>query len=235
MKRLLLLLGIVAGSMHANSQEIFLRANKLYENKEYKQALELYEQLENKGAAVWHNMGNCSYCLKQNAQALVYWHRAQKNAPKSIVASAQQAIKKVNALLELDNKDTITERVERSVKHIPTIALQFLFLMSWCVLMALIIWSYCSKTYRLLLLALLNVVLIGSLNYKKYTLEDSISAIVCADEACLRVGPGTEYPVIASLKKGTEIKIHNKQKDWCKVRFENLTGWAEHNEAVSIV
>ncbi|BDC34842.1 hypothetical protein Noda2021_08000 [Candidatus Dependentiae bacterium Noda2021] len=235
MKKLIMVVSIISGSLYANSQELFLRANKLYETKNYHQALELYEQIENKGAAVWHNMGNCSYCLQQNAQALLYWRRAQKNAPKAIVDSAQQAIEKVNTLLEINAQDSSKERIERSIKNIPLILLQLLFLLSWCVLMGLFIWSYCSKTYRLLILALFNVILVGSLNYKKYTLDDSLSAIVCADEACVRVGPGTEYPVIASLKKGTELKIHNKQKEWCKVRFENLTGWAEHNEAVSIV
>lgn len=226
---------LVTGSLGANNQEIFLRANKLYEHKEFQKALDLYEQIDNKGAAVWHNMANCCYCLKNNTQALVYWRRAQKNASKKIFESAQHGITKVNALLEIDHKDTLKERMDRAVKNMPGLLLQMFFLLSWAIFLLLIIWSYCSKTHRLLLLALFNVLLVGSLNYKKYTLDDTVSAIVCTDQACLRVGPGTEYPVIASLKKGTEITVRNKQKKWCKVRFENLCGWAEQNEAVSIV
>jgi hypothetical protein len=59
----------------ATDQETFLQANNAYSKKDFKQALYLYQHIENKGAAVWFNMGNCWYYLEQYAEALLksFW------------------------------------------------------------------------------------------------------------------------------------------------------------------
>src|ERR1700722_3305000 len=65
---------------NGNNQEIFLRAHKLYEQKEIEQAYALYQSIENKGSAVWYNMGNCNYKLGKFLEAYACWHQAKKNA-----------------------------------------------------------------------------------------------------------------------------------------------------------
>ena len=52
-------------------KESFLQANVVYAQEEFKQALYVYQRIDNKGAAVWFNMGNCWYHLKQYVDALL--------------------------------------------------------------------------------------------------------------------------------------------------------------------
>ena len=71
--------------LHAGSQEeIFLRANKLYQQHKFQDALTLYNTLSHKGPAVWENIGNCAYYLEDYSHAIAYWYRAQRyiNSPQ---------------------------------------------------------------------------------------------------------------------------------------------------------
>jgi len=59
--------------------EIYNRANTLYTNKEYFEALELYLELENRGVqnpALYYNLANTYFKLGMNGYAVLYYERA---------------------------------------------------------------------------------------------------------------------------------------------------------------
>lgn len=66
----------------STSQELFLQGNEYYKQKEYAKALSHYEKIPNKGAAVWHNMGNSAYKNGNTVHAQLYWKRATKQSEK---------------------------------------------------------------------------------------------------------------------------------------------------------
>jgi tetratricopeptide (TPR) repeat protein len=62
------------------AEELFLRGNKYYAEKDYNNALETYDMIDQKGCAVLYNMGNCYYRQENYPYALVYWARAEIGA-----------------------------------------------------------------------------------------------------------------------------------------------------------
>ena len=56
------------------------------------------------------------------------------------------------------------------------------------------------------------------------TTTQGTPAIVRADRSNLRAGPGTDYPIVGSLAKGSPIRIIRQQADWLKVTVPNSNG-----------
>ncbi len=55
---------------------------------------------------------------------------------------------------------------------------------------------------------------------------------ITTDNANVRTGPGTNYPVSMELFKGYPLKVEKKEGDWYRVSdFEKDTGWV-HNSIV---
>ena len=83
LKKMLLFLGIILCGMSLraeNFEEIFLRANEAYHEKEFQKALSLYDTIYPKSSVVYYNMGNCWYRLGNNLEALLCWRKAEHNA-----------------------------------------------------------------------------------------------------------------------------------------------------------
>src|SRR5437016_1843564 len=64
----------------ASEEELFLRANKYYAEKDYNNALQTYDMISKKGSAVLYNMGNCYFHQQDYPYALVHWSRAEVGA-----------------------------------------------------------------------------------------------------------------------------------------------------------
>ena len=62
------------------NEELFLQAQKQYEQKNFDKARELFASIPNKGEAVWYNLGNCAYKMQDFQAALVYWNCAEYSA-----------------------------------------------------------------------------------------------------------------------------------------------------------
>jgi len=56
------------------------------------------------------------------------------------------------------------------------------------------------------------------------------TVIVTVDTGNMRSGPGTDDPVIATVKKGVVFDALEMKDDWIKVRYKDeLTGWMYNN------
>lgn len=236
MKRLIFsLLLAVSICLSATTQETFLRGNHLYKQKQFEQALTTYQEIKQKSSAVWYNIGNCYYCLKNYPQALWAWRKAQKtNSTSSIYQKAQQQINNVALLLGVQDQEKKIAIQTWSQTSLGM--LQLIFLISWVLFFSLIIWyTYCRKKKTLVLLAGLNMLCVGTILYTKYYQAQTVTAI-CTDQICLHAGPQVQYPIVGTLKKGSEVIIKEQQQTWCKVKQGSVIGWIEHNnEALSMV
>ena len=52
------------------------------------------------------------------------------------------------------------------------------------------------------------------------------SAATVANDLNLRAGPGTNYPVVATMPAGAHVNVRNCTGSWCRVSFRGETGWA---------
>src|SRR5579872_1125457 len=77
-------------SFAGTDEELFLRANKMYETHEYDKALSLYDMISSKGRAVLYNMGNCYFYKNDYSHALACWMQAEKGACAQEYTAIQQ-------------------------------------------------------------------------------------------------------------------------------------------------
>lgn len=227
---LLLFCCIIFCESKCRDQESFLQANKAYEQKEYKQAYDLYLGIEKKGVATWYNMGNCAYKLGNYLQAVAYWRCAQRGANTQELDVINSNIAVVEQKLGLEKPSNVFYSFISSVnKHLNNISLLFLqlaFLLSWFLLFYFIKKNNRGKKYRTLMLVLIlmfNVFLIFALLVKHNDLQHK--GVVMKENTSLFAGPNEQFHVLGTVPLASKVTVVELQDQWCKIKHSNSCGW----------
>ncbi len=215
-------------------EETFLQANRYYQNKEYQKALDLYDSIDRKGVATWHNMGNCAFKLNRHLDALTCWKRARKTATAKEQQELDRNIETAYEVLgkEVDNI-SFWLFFRRLLDRCSLFFLQLLFLSFWFILFG-VLWFF--KRYKRVFLATLIPIniLCGLTLIAKYRLQKYPVALVKKTSASLFAGPDQNYHVISKVKLADEFSITERCGSWCKVRGSSLSGWILADTLVEI-
>lgn len=224
-------------------------AKQQYQQKNYRQAAQIYEQfLQNgeKSAALYHNLGNCYYQLQQTAPAILNYERALRLSPRStdIQHNLQQANK----------------RVSQKVDTMPLLFYQawlqtlssFLPANVWAVLVLVAVWVwfvaqkkqlqltfyYQKQRFTLFhswlwaVLALLCLLFA----FQSYRYSHAHEAIVFAPILHLQAQPSPEANTLLELSRGAKVRIIDDTADWWKVQAMNgEIAWVEQKKLHKII
>lgn len=207
-------------------EETFLRANKHYQEKQYKKAFELYNSIECKGCATWHNMGNCAFRLNKHVDSLVCWRKAQRSAT---VREFDELQKNIDAVYEILGRVPEGSAVGRFIDNVlgrfSLFSLQLLFLIVWFSLFFVIWLTRRYKRGVLIALIPLNL-LFGAATFMKYQSRWNLPAVVVKNSSTIFSGPDQNYHVMGTAHVADELKVIQTRGKWCKVRGNGLAGWA---------
>ena len=206
-------------------QELFLQARDLYQKKNIHQALEVYRQIQNKGPAVWYNMGNCYHYLKNNSQALLSWRRAQKEPYYHLWVLGE---KNINSIKQ--DKVNHLSNLFRTIhlyftKRIGILLVQIIFLMCWSLLL-IMGYRWYTKHYWLLLtvfsllFALSTILLATSWYQERYRY-----GIIIPTETLVYAGPNNSYHTIGKCTQLDEVVIEEQKETWYKIHCPHVYGW----------
>lgn len=212
-----------------NQEENFLRANKAYKEKEYKQALELYQSIRPKGPAIWENIGNCFYALGDYAQAIIAFKRAEFGTLKQC-KTIQQKINAVYHKLDYPIESNWLEYAYTYIKcmisGISLLSLQLLFLLLWFIFFFCIYKGRQGKKYRMISALLFGVlVVIGVMTLVKYKEHMQQIGIVLPKTTEVFAGPDKNFYQLGSLNRAQEINIQDERSGWYKIQYKKITGW----------
>lgn len=214
-------------------QELFLRANKQYKEREYEKALEAYTSMPDKSPAVWYNSGNCLYHLGKYVDALVAFKRAQNGALKSQRKVIDYNIDRtLDALgisrVSISYTQQVYAYISRALTAISLLFLQLLFLFFLYIFVLCLRYMYGSKKW----LRVGSVVLLSSLTVLcgmalgiKYHDTRYMHGIVIHKSGSIFVGPDKKYDASGTVALGDELTILEKRAEWYKVKKGNLSGW----------
>jgi hypothetical protein len=219
-------LTLCAGS----DEECFLRGNKLYENQEYKDALSSYEMVNKKGRAVLYNMGNCYYHLCDYPRAFLYWSRSERGALLSEIACARYNKQHVLEKLGRKKEEGFCARVlhfyDAVLIYFSLLALQILFLISWC--MFLFVFYRNGRSKKLITVMLLLVVLFIGFGLRRCLVKQSVKiGVVMKEKASLFAGPDNKFHVVCPLATVDCVEIKEEREGWYKVGYSGNIGWIE--------
>lgn len=255
-------LGQTAGAATA-SRGIFARANALYQEGRFTDALELYEDLAQKGetsGALYFNIGNCYYKTANLGKAILNYERAAKWIPRDPdlklnlgVARAKIAGYPVKPKEPFDGLGLLRangEPVEPALflwrlsgfffKDM-TIAentwfLSGLYFLLIAGLMGIILLPSHRKrlSFGLLFIALIFILATASLCYKIG--PQSRNAIIVAEKISARFEPLKDATVHFELYEGAKARVLETQNAWSKIKREDgKIGWVPSETIQSIL
>ncbi len=236
-KKSALILLLASSIIFAGSQEeIFLRANKLYKEQNYKQALELYQSMNAKGTAVWENIGSCFYALGEYTHALIAFKRAEKSVLSAHCLAIHKKIDVVQDALDQSVKQNwwnyFYNYIRCVTSGISLLFIQLLFLLVW--------FSFCLSVYyralnkKYIFLSLIfgsSVIIIGLIMIIQYKKHFTLIGIVVPQTITLFTGPDDNFHQLGTLNTAQEVVIQDERPNWYKINYNQLTGWV-HADAI---
>jgi len=237
-KIIILLMNLFAVCLYANQEEYFLQGNKYYKEHAFKEALEAYQKIENKGPAVLFNMGNCYFNLDDECQAIAQWLRADKQGSwdihKKVDHNCGLAYKKMGKEYSKSVMYTGGCLFVRAVNVLPLLWWQLLFLCVWIfAIIGIVNAALRRRWWRIagLLFLVCSIMICFVIRYKSTACE---YALIIGKEVAVRTGPSDDYGIIATAQCLDEVDIIEKHEDWLKVRNKVLSGWIHVNNIAII-
>lgn len=231
--RVIIFLVLWSFVMYAGPQEeLFLRAGNFYKAGNAQEALLCYEQIANKGPAVWYNMGNCAYVLDDMLHAFVYWRRAQRGASKHLYQKSVQLI--FSKIYQHDPTflRQCVEWLKSLVVSVSFVWLQLLVLI--CFYSGWFFWNDIRRTKMRMFLASMLLGLSGFLLYSAYDMRTARCAIIVQETPVLS-GPNLEYTPLDTIGYMAEVLVLDEACDWYKIKNTNaLVGWIPRKSAIEL-
>ena len=230
------------GTLAADSpQVLFDRANRLYEEGSYSQALSIYREIENPGTyrhwKLYYNIGNCCYKLNRPVQAKIYYLRAERLKPfePSIKKNIEIVNKRLNDKTPNPSPDFISRLLLR-IESFITLNVLSIALLIFIILLNVFVFILIKKGKSRFLIygvsfSLIIVLLIaGYHSYRvgKHNRRDT--AVITAKDSQLRSGPGEDNTVLFKINPGLKVKIieASENNKWLQVSSSSqIAGWIE--------
>ncbi|MBS1987258.1 hypothetical protein JST99_04975 [Candidatus Dependentiae bacterium] len=221
-------------------QELFLQANRLYQQQQYQQAEQRYCALQDKGYAVWFNLGNCAFRRCNYPQAYAYWLRAQREAPCSMQSVLEQNYAQLTAVYpgkQLSPSLSQQILVRLSPFYIQLVAAFFWILLWWFVMLGR--WK---KQRALFILITFLAFASGALAYWSYEYRTGMYAVT-SGPIVVYSGPNEQYHAIGQLDEMTVCRLYDshrtdsscgEQHCWYKVSVGNSVGWILSRDIICV-
>ncbi|MFH0772015.1 MAG: tetratricopeptide repeat protein [Candidatus Omnitrophota bacterium] len=221
----------------------FYRANSLYEQADYDEAIKQYSSILENGLEsgnLYYNLGNCYFKKGELGKALLNYEKARRLMPldKDLESNYEYACSLIKGGVAA-SKNSLSLRVLNNLFEKFTIdgltillsALYVLILVS--VLMSLFFRPF--KNQGLVLVIFMGMFfIVGLAGLKGKISLFNKEAIVTVEQADAKFEPMDKATTYFTLYEGMKVEVISSTGDWYKIRRQdNKSGWME-NSALSI-
>ena len=245
MKKLIFLLAVLFSfTATAQNSQLFEAANKAYGTGDYREAIEIYEQILAKGetsAAVHFNLGNSYYKLNNIAPSIYHYEKALQLSPgdKDVQNNLDFARNMtIDALGQEESKgfrgifDTSTAAFSASGWGWVAVFCMLVFVVFF------LVYYFSNRTVvkRLLFVSsmffLVLAIASAVIGFTKQDLQaESEYAIVFSEEVQVRSEPSPISEEAFTLHEGAKVKITEDFQGWIEIELPNGSrGWMDENE-----
>ena len=245
MRKVIYILFLVALSVSGKANDLLQKAEKAYETRQYKKAIESYEQLVKDGyvsSELFYNLGNSYYRNNQLGKAIYNYERAKKLDPNDddIRNNLKLAYSKTIDKIEV-KENFFVNAVKTNVLSsftttswawlsIAACASFFLFLYLFIAGPSVTVKRISFFTALVLLVAFFVVYFLG--NSARKARQENSFAIITAPLSKVYTEPTPASASKFSLHEGTRVRIVEMDTDWILIKLENGNeGWIRLTEA----
>jgi len=222
-----------------SASELFAQANQSYEQRQYDQAIGLYEQLIEQditNPTIYYNLGNAYFKKGNVARAVLNYEKARKMAPRDhdIKENLDYALAQTADKIEDPHNSILTTIVGYVHDYLTldewTIIVVILFNLA-CLVIAVRMMLSSSilrdlALYNLVLLLCLLFVSLAFLSVKINTTFFTEQGVIMVSQVDVRSGPATTYTTLLKVHAGTRADIVQSSNDWLQIKLENgYQGW----------
>lgn len=223
----------------------FEAGNKAYRAGDFKQAIDVYQELIREKAysgVLYLNLGNAFYRNQQTGEAILIYERGLKVEPRN--EDIRYNLNYVRSRLEYSIKDTrnwyvkaLESLMNRFSAHEAILAClfaYFLIISSWAFVLFFrqgLPWGWIRKF--LLIQFVLTLAVAGIKYVQTHMIRD---AIVIAKQAEVRYGPSSTDQVSFRLGQGLKVYVVDHQEDWSRILLTNgESGWVKNSLIAEVV
>lgn len=216
---------------------LFLRAKELCSQELYQDAFNVFQRIENKGFAVFYNMGLCSLRQNKKVEALLAFKRAEKKAQSYKEYTLIQDIIDFVYGKEKENRswyDQIAVFCKKSILSTSILLFQILILFGLIFLM--ICWYkrwYKKHKVSSGIVLLFWLVMYGMYFYKVDEITKQ-QAVVIQEVASIYSGPDSSFHKKFDLEQSQLVDIIGELHGFLKIKVDNHIGWIE-SQSVELV
>ncbi|GAA4801160.1 tetratricopeptide repeat protein [Litoribaculum gwangyangense] len=240
MKHLLyIILFLLSFSAFAQNQALFERANALYNEGKYAEAIDAYNTIletGNHSADLYFNMANAHYKLNHIGPSIYFYEKALQLTPddadinNNIAYARNMTIDAIDVIPDVGFAKlikNITNKLSFDVWAKASVFLVFCFV----VLFLIYYFTYSTIKKRVTfissLTALVLVCITLALAFHRYSLDKNDNpAIVFAQESKVKSDPNNRSEESFRLHEGTKVQVLQTYNNWKKIRLsDGKTGW----------
>ncbi len=239
----LLILFIARSTAWANNIDVATEitwANIHYQNKQYNEAINIYDRLVAEGYAnghLYYNLGNAHFRLGETGHAIYNYLKAKTLIPrdKDLDANLKSAFQETTDHLEEKHANNILFfwlndfNFQESIQALVIINLIFWISLAGWIYFRTGFWDLARKTMLcLLILAAITAVA------KYHANTRSIYGVVLAKTADIQSTPEPDNVTLFQLHEGAVVSITEKKDDWYKIELpDEKKGWIK-KESIGI-
>ncbi len=224
-----------------SSESLFEQANRLYSEKEFKEAAQAYESILKNGyesANLYFNLGNSYFKLGELPSAILNYERARKLNPNdpdiefNLNLSYSQTIDQLEQVPELFLRKWYRGAMEKlSSNSWGWISLSsFILFLSFLLIYLLANRSSVKKIgFILSVVLLISWISSGSLSLSAYkNQEHRLSAIIFSPSAMVKGSPDKKGTDLFLLHEGTKVQVSDSLDNWYQIELsDGNEGWLE--------
>lgn len=237
-KNIILLILFLLSSL-VNANDLLVSAEKAYESKNYKKAIESYEQLLKEGytsSHLYYNLGNAYYRNNQLGKAIYNYERAKKIDPNNADVKNNLAIAYSKTIDKIEVKENFfISAVKTNVLSTFSTSVWAWFTIGLSVLVFVFLYLFfagpstmvkrLSFFVTVVLLVVLFVVYFLGKSAVNAKTENNF-AVITSPQIKIYTEPSSTSSSKFNLHEGTRVKIIDMNADWILIKLENGNeGW----------
>jgi tetratricopeptide (TPR) repeat protein len=224
----------VSFALHPNEagfDKLFIEGNNSYKQGNYSEALKFYEQLlsaKGNDPVVLYNAANASVKTNNTGKAVLYYERARRLWPRDRdvaenLRRIEPAVNRVSPFFLV--RPLFSIRDFFTINELTVIADAVLFITLCMVILFLLVRKdharhLLSRLTRASLLVLL--IALTFFAWRVYDEQVLHKAVVIADKAIARSGPGEQFLEVLELPAGAKVRIVDRSAgEWVRIRLRD--------------